>query len=114
MRTYSEIKESHQNRLNIANTIMNQLGGRHFISMTGADRITAQESGVKFFIKAKNENKINLIEVILTPEDTYTMICSHFDGWKEIPVVEVCAFENVYCDELQDIFSDATGLCTHL
>ena len=56
----------------IATTILSQLGGHHFVVMTGAKRMVAIENGLRFNI-GSNGSKANMVKVILNADDTYTM-----------------------------------------
>lgn len=56
----------------IANTILQQLGGRQFIMMTGAKQLAAIENGLRFRI-GRNGSKANMVRIILRGDDTYLM-----------------------------------------
>lgn len=56
----------------IANTILQQLGGRQFIMMTGAKQLVAIENGLRFRI-GRNGSKANMVRIILKGDDTYLM-----------------------------------------
>lgn len=56
----------------IAQTILQQLGGNHFAVMTGAKNFVAIENGLRFQI-GRNATKANCVKVILDWDDTYTM-----------------------------------------
>jgi len=56
----------------IANTILQQLGGRQFIMMTGAKQLAAIENGLRFRI-GRNGSKANMVRIILKGDDTYLM-----------------------------------------
>ena len=109
----------------IATTILNQLGDNRFIAMTGAKEFLAIENGLRFRI-GRNASKANRIEVTLTPMDTYdfTFIKYRPYSWKvdhktmtvkETPEKRevVKQFKDIYCDQLQELFTDVTGLYTH-
>lgn len=93
----------------IAKTIIEQLGGSRFAVMTGAKRFTALENGVQFSISHAKDG-INKVKVVLDPSDTYTVEFWHIWGGK---ASKVCEVSDVYCDMLQDIFKEKTGLYTH-
>jgi hypothetical protein len=98
----------------IANTILDQLGGGRFAAMTGAKNFAAVESGVRFKLPAKPgwiKNGINMVTIRLTPSDTYTVEYGKLRGTK---YAVIATSENVYCDTLQADFLDATGLFTSL
>ena len=56
----------------IANTILSQFGGHKFIVMTGAKNFVAIENGIRFNI-GQNGSKANMVKVVLSGDDTYTM-----------------------------------------
>ena len=56
----------------IANTILQQLGGRQFIMMTGAKQLVAIDNGLRFRI-GRNGSKANMVRIILKGDDTYLM-----------------------------------------
>lgn len=88
-----------------ANTILEQLGGRHFIAMTGARNFIGSGDTLRFALPAPR----CLIAVTLDPSDTYTVRrLSRTTG------AEQERREGVYCDELQRTFSALTGLATRL
>ena len=56
----------------IANTILSQFGGNKFVVMTGAKNFVAIENGIRFNI-GRNGSKANMVKVVLSWDDTYTM-----------------------------------------
>ena len=100
--------------MNIAKTILEQLGDNRFIAMTGAKNFIAIDYGLQFdlpgdlhFVK----DGIHTIRVHLDPTDTYTMMAfkqrgSSFDLMKEQ--------SGLYWDMLQYTFTEFTGLDTYL
>lgn len=97
----------------IANTILAQLGGNKFIAMTGAFHLLAITQGLS--LKFKGNKKANYMTVELQADDTYTVIFKHLKTINYMPVVkDVASFERVYAEQLQDIFTQITGLATHL
>lgn len=98
----------------IANTILSQLGGNRFIAMTGAKNFMALQAGLQLDLPKKAhyvKNGITRLWIELTPADTYTIRAWKIHGMNAYQVDTV---ENVYCDELQSIFTELTGLDTHL
>lgn len=98
--------------LEIANTILNQLGGRKFITMTGSHSFTA---GANFLTMKLRRNLLNAqyLKIELTSMDDYTMKFVSFNS-KTGDMVEKAVVEGVYCDMLQSIFTEKTGLYTSL
>jgi hypothetical protein len=102
--------------LTVANTILEQLGGREFVLLTGSRSFTGGDDFLMFALAA-NKSGANKIKIILTPLDTYTV-----QFWKinararkaEDVARVVSEHEHIYCDMLQDLFFDVTGLYTTL
>ncbi|NTZ48354.1 hypothetical protein FCM30_21690 [Lelliottia aquatilis] len=100
--------------IEIANTILAQLGGNRFIAMTGAKNFLALTPGLQLDLPKKAhfvKNGITRFCVELTPADTYTIKTWKIRGMN---AQLVDTQENVYCDELQSVFTELTGLDTHL
>lgn len=97
----------------VAQTILDQLGSGKFAVMTGAKNFVGSANGLTFKLPGKNfcKNDINCVRVILDPTDTYTMQFLKIRGTKVTTVKEVT---DVYNDQLQEIFTDVTGLDTSL
>jgi hypothetical protein len=97
--------------MTIAQTIYQQLGGNKFKVMTGAKNFYADGDGLSFWIPLKNG--INNINITLDVDDTYRMTFNKFNT-KKLHNVIVYTVTGVYFDQLQKIFTDQTGLDTHL
>lgn len=96
----------------VAQTILQQLGGNRFIVMTGAKHFGWYPDELKFQIPASwTKNKARYVSVKLTADDTYTVT---FKRLKRVDLVTVGEFTGIYADMLQKTFTDATGLDTHL
>ncbi len=54
---------------------------------------------------------INLVKIKLTFSDTYLVTFSRVRG---ATVKEISKFDNVYCDQLEYLFNEQTGLATRL
>ena len=94
----------------IAQTILNQLGGNRFIVMTGASSFSYGDDNLTFRI-GKNEKKVKAVRITLKSDDTYTM---EFLAIRKLEVKTLSKAERVYCDNLQEVFTNHTGLYTHL
>jgi len=100
--------------MEIAKTILSQLGGNRLIAMTGAKNFVALAAGLQFDLPKKAhfvKNGITRIWVELTPADTYTVKTWKIRGMN---CQQLDTVEDVYCDELQGVFTELTGLDTHL
>jgi hypothetical protein len=100
----------------VAKTIISQLGGNKFIAMTGSKNFAygTNDSGNDYISMhlTRNAAKAKFLIVTLTPSDTYNMEFIKID--KELNRTVVAQKEGVYCDMLQDIFTNITGLYTSL
>lgn len=100
---------------NVALTTLEQLGGKRFVAMTGAngflfgsDRNTVPT--VQFYFKGCR--KFNHLTVGYWRElDEYTMT---FLKITSKGITATSEHGGVYCDQLQAIFTRVTGLDTHL
>jgi hypothetical protein len=96
--------------LAIARTILQQLGGRRFIAMTGARNICASSDGALTF-RIPKSNGINYVSITLDPSDTYTVLFGYIG---RTMMTAVATMSNVYAEDLQALFTEHTGLDTHL
>lgn len=131
----------------VATEILRQLGGNHFVVMTGAKNFVALEDGIKFTI-GSNASKCNLVKITLTAMDDYVVefwkkgrvvnpYTIAMNVWKTFDHSDKDAFNaeverrvkkaqaaadpkllksvsGVYCDTLQEVFTDYTKMYTHL
>jgi hypothetical protein len=95
-----------------AHTILQQLGGSRFIAMTGARSFVGSQTGLTFKLPARfARGGINVVRIALDPSDTYTVEFGKLWG---LDYRTIKTLDGVYAEDLQDIFTDATGLDTHL
>lgn len=97
--------------MTIANTILQQLGGRRFIIMTGAKNFIAMDGGALSFQLPKAKDGINRFKVTLTAMDDYRLEAfrvtrSSFTAKGEM--------DGIYADQLRGAFEKMTGLATSL
>lgn len=96
----------------IAATILEQLGGRRFQVMTGTKNFIAIENGVSMKL-TRNSAGAQYLKITLNSMDTYDMIFFKVNS-KTLDRTTIKEYNNVYDDMLQDLFTDVTGLNTHL
>jgi hypothetical protein len=96
--------------MDVANTILEQLGGRQFALLTGSKNFLATENGLRMNV-GRNAKGVNVLEVRLEPTDTYTVVAYRRAGGE---LIEVETSSQVYCDTLKDTFEGLTGLYTTL
>ena len=99
----------------IAANIVQQLGGNKFIMMTGAGDLfalpeTDNHSG-GFVCKFKGSKRANYITIKLNALDLYDVEFKKIWGMK---IKDVSTHTGIYCDMLQSLFTEETGLYTSL
>lgn len=107
--------------LTVANTILMQLGGNKFIVCTGCNHFVGDNDSLRMRI-GRNKSSANRLKITLTPADLYTMeftreTMPHFDKkmvWHEGKTKLIKKYEDVFFDQLQELFTEVTGLYTHL
>lgn len=102
--------------MTVAKTILEQLGGHRFIAMTGAKDFVAENSALTFKI-GRNYKQINHVRIYLNASDLYDMTFSQVRKQKGIGAFsykQIDSYDNVYFDQLQDLFTKATGMYTKL
>ncbi len=109
--------------MNFAANILEQLGGKKFIAMTGSKNFLyedATETNATPWLRmdlASNAAGVNRLKISLNSTDTYTL---HFyrqtisKKTLDVTISKEQKFENVYFDMLQSIFTQVTGLRTSL
>jgi AraC-like DNA-binding protein len=112
------MERTREERVEVANEIIRQLGGRKFTVMTGASDYMAIDDGLTFRIPGTiTKNRINRVRVILDPSDTYTVSFWNYRKQKNIhtpSMKKIAEHTGIYDDMLQKIFTAETGLDTHL
>ena len=102
----------------VATTILEQLGGNKFIAMTGAKDLVGQADSLMFKLPKKPgfvKQGINFVKIILMPDDTYKIEFSKISLKRYVKMHwEIKRIDDVYCDQLQELFTEVTGLDTHL
>ncbi|MXN88591.1 hypothetical protein [Pasteurella canis] len=94
--------------MNIAEIILEQLGGNRFLIMTGAKNLVNTGNGLAFSLPSNfAKDKINHICISLTDSDLYDITYSNRRG---INFKKITKSEAIYCDMLKDDFTNTTGL----
>ena len=105
-------KMTKEERTELADTIIRYIspeGIPGLKMMMKANNFTLLENGVSFrFLGSK---KMNHLEVILNPRDTFNLTLGKVTVTKH---QEVKKFTDVHCDQLGEIFRDETGLETRI
>ena len=102
----------------IAQTILQQLGGRRFVTMTGAKNLIFDKDGSLTMKIGKNAKGVTHVKIRLTPLDEYEMVFLRISGTRskdyEDTIKTIATVDHVYCDQLCEVFERETGLYTHL
>lgn len=118
------MSEMMQDKSAAAKTILQQLGGLEFLIMTGSKNLVYDENSLRMRL-VRNHSGANILKITLRWNDLYDMVFTYHrapgyrvkDG-KVFERPEVCReikrYEGVYCDMLRSLFTEVTGLETHL
>lgn len=108
----AEQKARHQQ---IAETILEQLGGNKFRAMTGARNCAFSGPALEFALPARfAKNGINFVRIELTARDDYTMSFWKLSRSARTEPKKIAEVDMLYYDMLQDVFTMHTGLDTRL
>lgn len=103
-------QQKQQQNIEVANTIVAQLGGNRFKVMTGAKNLTAGDNSLTFKV-GSNSKGVTHVRITLTPMDDYTM---EFLAVRGVTVKTKATETGVYCDTLAANFTANTGVYTRL
>lgn len=93
--------------MEIAQEILNQLGGNRFIAMTGAKNLLNGGTYLQFDLGRGKKVRVNL-----DPSDTYTVTLYKWNA-RALECKTVAERSDVYAENLREVFTDLTGLlCT--
>lgn len=95
----------------VATEILNQLGGRRFIAMTGSKNFVYDNYSLTMKL-IRNKAGAQYLNIKLNGLDLYDMVFCSFD--KNCEKTIKSERHNVYFDDLQDIFTEITGMNTNL
>lgn len=105
-----------------ATIILNQLGGQRFIAMTGAKNFVSDGDTLRMTLP-KNMSKANRLYITLNGNDLYDMRFFRYTAgrlskktwtYTEDKITEIKTYSDVYCDQLQGLFTEVTGMYTRL
>ena len=112
--------------MTIAETILMQLGGGRFTTMTGCSHFVSDGYTLRMSIP-RNGSRANKLDITLDPDDTYTMRFYRYTPGRlkidhnnqtahftEDVKKEAKTYRGVYCDQLQELFTEVTGMYTRL
>ena len=96
--------------MQIANTILAQLGGNRFLAMTGATNLLGGENSLQFKI-GRNDAKVTHVRITLNASDLYDV---EFFNVRGLNRKSLGALDGVYADQLAEVFTRKTGLVVAL
>ena len=109
--------------MSVANEILRQLGGNKFVVMTGAKNFLADGNTLRMTLP-KNGSKANRLWITLDEgEDLYSMrFFRYVPGrlntktweWSKEKVDNEKIYDHIFCDQLQEVFTQHTKMYTHL
>lgn len=99
--------------MKVANEILRQLGGNKFIAMTGAKDLVGGKNYLGMKLGRGTKNKATHMRITLDPTDTYTVEFMRWNG-RKLEMKVLSSESLIYCDMLQETFTEATGFDTHL
>jgi len=98
--------------IQVAKTILEQIGGNRFVAMTGARNLLAGPNFLAFKLPSYfARNGINAVRITLTPDDLYRV---EFSKVRAMKVTPISVHDGIYCDGLAPLFTAETGLDTRL
>lgn len=99
----------------VAKIILQQIGGSRFLTMTGSRDLINLGNGLRMSL-SRNRTSANRLEIIYDEgADLYNLRFYRQSVSKktfEVKIKNIKTYEGVYCDMLEDIFTDVTGLYT--
>ena len=101
-------------RYPIPETILQQLGGRRLIAMTGAHSFSARERELMFALPACRQG-INKVRIELTPQDLYRVSFYRLRKQRtRITCQEGSSIDDVDVEGMRSVFTSTTGLALTL
>ena len=108
--------------MSVADTILEQLGGNRFVVMTGSSHFVSDKNTLRMHL-AKNKSRANRLDITLDWDDTYKMVFYKYTAPRfnkktyqftndRTEIIKV--YSGVYFDMLQELFTEVTGMYTHL
>jgi len=105
------ITSEREDRMRVAKTILEQLGGNKFRMMTGAKNLAGDENSLSMRI-GRNKTSSNYLKITLNMMDLYDVRFSRVSpkGGER----SVTEYNDVFCDSLVEVFEKHTGMYTKL
>lgn len=102
--------------LTIGQTTLHHLGGAKFLSMTGARNLVQNENALSMALPTSlTKNRVNYCKITLNADDSYTVFVGRVCGTaKGVAWGATEERTGVQCEQLQEVFTQLTGLFTAL
>ena len=100
--------------IDVAETILAQLGGQRFIAMTGAREFLGDAKVLQFKLPRGAKDGCNAVRIELDASDTYTVTFYKVGRAPTYKLTTLASVEHVYSDSLRRVFESHTGLYTSL
>lgn len=100
--------------MTVPRTILEQLGGGKFITMTGAKHFTGSDRALSFRLPGARgfcKDGINFVKISLNAEDTYDVLFLRLRG---VQVKTIAERKSIYVEQLHDVIQTTTGLVTRM
>lgn len=98
--------------MQVAQTILEQIGGNRFRAMTGAKDFIGMSNGLMFRLPQRMcTNKANKVRITLEASDTYSV---EFFSIRGVNVKAISTHEMIYADMLAATIGRETGLALSL
>ena len=97
--------------MRVAETILEQLGGNKFCMMTGAKNLGGTENSLSMRI-GRNKTSSNYLKITLNMMDLYDVRFSRVT--KMMSERSVTEYNDVFCENLVEVFEKHTGMYTKL
>lgn len=102
----------HVAEINKAWQIIEQLGGNWFIAMTGAYFISSKPGTINITFRFRGSRRANYCKIELNARDLYDV--KFFMLTPQGRIANEYEYNDVCAESLQSVFTEATGLDTHL
>lgn len=101
--------------MTVANTILQQLGGQRFLTMTGAKNLTGDTRSLTMKLPANiTKGRITHMKITLTYADLYLLEAIKQKRAPSFEVRTVQTEDGIYAENLRETFEEMTGLLVHL
>ena len=97
--------------MKVANEILAHLGGSKFVVMTGSKNFAGDDNSLRMNL-TRNKVSARFLKITLNSMDTYDL--EFFGMSRKGDKLVKATRDGIYCDQLQAVFTEVTGLYTSL